>query len=463
MTTPTPVGGYISLPVTVDPNALIRDAFAAIQAQIPGWTPREGHLEVAVIEEAAQMMAETAGVAAQVPIAIFAYFGSLVGVLPEQGAAATVPVQFTMTGTSGYTIPAGTLLLLTASDSSQVLFAVQTTITIPAGSATGAGTLVCQNVGTFPNGIAAGTCQLVASNASVSTVATTAAVSGGVDPETTDAYLSRLSAELQLLAPRPILPSDFAELATNVTGVYRALAINLLNAGRTFTDGSVVSGSAVLTSPADAAFTAADVGKTVTATGVPSGTTVQSYQSATSVTMSANATATGSGLTVTLGDLTNQERCVTVCGVDSSGDALSSTVQASLLSYLQSLREVNFIVQVVSPTYTAVDVAAQVVAMSGMDPATVAAAATANVKSFLNPANWGGGAQVPPTWESDATVVRYLDVAQVLRSTYGVAYVTSGFTIGVHGGTMGTSDVTLPGDAPLPTAGSGITITCVSG
>lgn len=91
-----------------------------------------------------------------------------------------------------------------------------------------------------------------------------------------------------------------AELrATAYTGPATLYAA--LFSGGVILDAGLTSGSAVLTSAADAQFTAADVGLTVTGTGIPASTTIASVQSATSATMSASATATGSGVVVTIG------------------------------------------------------------------------------------------------------------------------------------------------------------------
>lgn len=69
---------------------------------------------------------------------------------------------------------------------------------------------------------------------------------------------------------------------------------------RTVSDGVTTNGSPSITS-ATAAFIANDVGKPISGTGIPAGTTIASVQSATAATMSANATATGSGVTFTIG------------------------------------------------------------------------------------------------------------------------------------------------------------------
>lgn len=74
-----------------------------------------------------------------------------------------------------------------------------------------------------------------------------------------------------------------------------------LHVVRSFADGATTSGSAVLTSAAEAVFTLNDVGRPVSGTGIPASTTIISWQGPTQVTMSANASATGTGVTVTIG------------------------------------------------------------------------------------------------------------------------------------------------------------------
>lgn len=469
---PTNTAGYVALPVSTDPNLLTQKALADIAAQLPGWVPREGHLEVAVIEEAAQMAAESAAVAAQMAPIIFEYLGQLLNITPLPGVEATAPVIFTMTGTAGYTIPAGTAVAYALTSgpgptTSQVLFTVQTDIVIAPGASTGSGTIICETVGSFANALPAAAVLLVTSSSTVASVATTDVTSGGVDPETEAAYLNRLSSELQLLAPRPILAADFAAMAPNVEGVFRALAIDGLNPGRTVTDG-VTNSTATVTS-ATANFVSGDVGRPISGTNIPASTYIGIVNSTTSIGLSSsatsnvpvNATGSGTGITLTIGDLTSQQRYVAVCGIDSSGNALSPTVQNNLQSYLNGKREVNFVVAMLSPTYTNIDVTVSCFAQHGFTTSSVQASIQAALQSFLNKATWGGGGQTPPTWLSTANVVRFLDIANVIKDTPGVLYIPSGsLTISIHGGSMGATDITLPGDAPLPVADTlSITVT----
>jgi len=71
-------------------------------------------------------------------------------------------------------------------------------------------------------------------------------------------------------------------------------------ASRSFADGATTNGSPIVTSPALGAFTQNDVGRGISGAGIPAGATVDSVQSATQLTMTANATATAAGINITL-------------------------------------------------------------------------------------------------------------------------------------------------------------------
>lgn len=76
--------------------------------------------------------------------------------------------------------------------------------------------------------------------------------------------------------------------------------LTVLNgAARTVTDGVTTNTSTTVTS-ATAAFVTADIGSTISGTGIPVGSRITAVGSATSVTISNAATASGSGLTVVI-------------------------------------------------------------------------------------------------------------------------------------------------------------------
>lgn len=457
-----PAGGYISLPVTTDPSVLLQTALLAIAGQLPGWVPNEGQIDTLLVEQFAQMASESAVVASSVSQLIFQYLGQIYGLQPQGGVAATAPTTWTMIDTKGYTVPGGTVVAYETSGNTLVQFQTVADFTVAPGqqaTAAGAVQIEAQVVGTAANGIASSTSIVpVQQLAFVQSIQATAATSGGVDPETIAAYLNRLSNLFTISAPRPIEAPDFALLAQSATdangnslGVARALAVNNLNPGRTITDATTNTDTS-LVDPAGS-FTADDVGRTVTGTGIAASTTISAYVSTTEVTLNNPTTATATNVTVTLGDLTSAERCVAVCAVDSSGNPLSSAAQSDLSSFLEARRELNFLVPMLQPTYTTINVTWTGIAQPGQDPNAVQSAGNAIVQAFLSPANWAGGNLTPPTWESGEGTVYYNELLGALSQAAGLARVAT-LTVGAQGGSMGTADVALAGDAPLPQVGT---------
>lgn len=396
MTTPLPavptVGNYIQLPVTTNPDTLNANALDYIAQQIPGWVPRDGHLEVWVIQALARMVAETATVASSVPLSIFQYFGqNLLGLNPIVGAPAAMQSTWTLTDTLGHTIPAGATVAYPVTPTTTALFSVAASVTVPAGQSTtaaGAVTLIAEQVGSVNNGLPATNLIMVDNLAWVSNVASTTITSGGANAETQTAYLTRLRGQLALLSPRPILAADFAAIALSQPGVYRAAALDGYN-------------------PADGS--------------------------------------------------SNNPRMVAVGVTDNLGNALTTSQNTTVANALQALREVNFVVNVIPPTYTTINISAQIVALPGQNINTIQTTAAGALTAFLNPANWGGPS---PLWHNTPTV-RQLAVVGVLSALSGVAYV-SGVQLSAGGGSLQAADVALSGPIPLPRVGT-ITVNVTAG
>jgi hypothetical protein len=156
----------------------------------------------------------------------------------------------------------------------------------------------------------------------------------------------------------------------------------------------------------------------------------------------------------------NVPRCVTVVICDANGQPCDATTKSAALTLLQAQREVNFLVFVGDPTYTAVDVTWAATSYPGYDPTLVTTNVNTALAQYLNPASWG----VPDFGDTsgrswiNVTSARYLEISNVINNTEGVHYVTS-LQIAAHGGTLGTADVALSGVAPLAEAGT-ITGSC---
>jgi len=367
---------YIVVPIETDPNTLSLEALQYLMTIAPGWTPHEGNIEVWILEIVARLEAETRDVASRVTKEIFRYFGkSLLNIPAIDGSPATATSTWTMRDATGYTIPAGAVVAYQPSGTSQAYFRVVNSVVVPPGNIqTGTGEVLLSAVvsGSSGNGLAAGQVALVDSLSFVSSASAETVTAGGVDPETDDAYLDRLRGELKLLAPRPILPRDFATMARNQAGVARSVAIDGYNP----TDGT-----------------------------------------------------------------TDNERMVAVALADASGNPVTDDIKSTVRAYLESLREVNFVVNVVDADYTTVDVNASVKVLDGFDASTVVTAATQAVTAFLQPSAW--------PWEN---TLRYNQLVALIAGVPGVEYVAAI--------TTPSDDLTLGTVASLVRAGA-ISITAV--
>lgn len=153
---------------------------------------------------------------------------------------------------------------------------------------------------------------------------------------------------------------------------------------------------------------------------------------------------------------TDVEKCITTVPVTADGLPVSNDAAAAVAAALEARREVNFLARVAAPAYAQLQITVGVTAVAGADTADVQAAVTAVIEAFISPATWAGGADLPPTWRNETTLLP-LDLAALAGTVDGVRHVTSVAVIG-PGGTTSTAaavDITagqdtsgLPGDAP---------------
>jgi hypothetical protein len=238
--------GYIQFPIVTDTNAIIQTALTNIARTITGWVPREGNLEVALVEQFAYMASEAANVASDVPKSIFRYYGQLVGITPQDGVKSQIQTTWTLvnpaTGDQGYNIPANSVAGFYYEGNALQYTTPDTAVNIPAGATSANVVMTAVDVGTAYNVDSLANFTAVVTflqpnpnNPYISQVkilsspANNPSLTVGVDAESDASYLNRLSAELQFLAPRAVTANDFAAISTNVPGVYRSAALDGFN------------------------------------------------------------------------------------------------------------------------------------------------------------------------------------------------------------------------------------------
>lgn len=483
---------YIEIPIETDPEALAQEAFELIASRFPGWVPNDGNIETVLVEALARMTAEARDAASAVPTDIFRFMGELVAVLPLEPTPATATTDWVMINTAGYTIPEGTQVGIRTAGDELVPFLVDTDIVIPPGSSSASDVPIhAVEEGSEGSGLT-GTVELIDTLDFVSSITLDPPTTGGSDGETTDEYINRLANRLQLLSPRPILARDFAIFAQDIAGVDRAVAIDNLIPGTNEIQTVTITGSptggnfkltfntqtadipynanAATVQAALEALASVEVGDVAVAGGPGPGTpytvTFKGQYTETNVTqMTASHTFTGGSspaiaVTTTTGGAaptTNAEKAVAVAVVDSLGEPVSSVIRNEVDAYLQARRETNFIVSVIDPNYTIIDVNFTATSMPGTNAADVELAAEQAVQAYLSPANWGlptgdTGETTAPEWINDTTV-RYLELATVINNVPGINYITA-LTFRKGSNAFAQTDVTLNGSIPLPRPGT---------
>lgn len=147
-------------------------------------------------------------------------------------------------------------------------------------------------------------------------------------------------------------------------------------------------------------------------------------------------------------------RTITVAVADVNGLVVGSTIKAAVQAALQAAREVNFLVYVIDPTYTTIDVTWNVKAYPGFTSQGVTDNVNAALQSFLNPATWGSSPYTLDDWLQQ-TVVAINDLKVVIGNADGVRSVNS-VTIRTGAGSYAATDITMTGAAPLPLAGASV-------
>jgi uncharacterized phage protein gp47/JayE len=222
---------YIELPLVDDPDALLEIGIEYIENAIDGFVARPGNVETVLLEANAQISGEVVQQAALVAPVVFAYAGqSLFGIAPYDALPAAATATFTFApDTPAVMVAEQSMISVPHPSGTAVVFTTDDDIVAPQGGGDVVVGVTALESGSAANG-AFGLAELIDVVDGVQSVLVSTA-GGGVDAEADEDYLDRLADALTLLAPRPILPNDFAVMARQVPGVGRSLAIDLYQPG----------------------------------------------------------------------------------------------------------------------------------------------------------------------------------------------------------------------------------------
>jgi hypothetical protein len=149
----------------------------------------------------------------------------------------------------------------------------------------------------------------------------------------------------------------------------------------------------------------------------------------------------------------NNARTVTVAVVDVNGNPVGTPIKNAVQAALVAQRETNFVVYVIDPSYTTIDVQYSAIVFPGYDPVAVGAGITAAIRAFLNPGTWGQPQVDAGEIWSNRNVIKQGTLDAIVGSVRGVKDVNPTlFRTGA--GAFSTADLALAGVAPLPLPGS---------
>lgn len=194
-----------------------------------GWQAEEGQPETHLAESVGIVIATAAALVQDKERTDYQGFGSLILGIPRQVAEPAIGYshwQFNQTGT--YLIPDGSEFVMDAVDGTPVGFA-----TVGDVNVTGIEAVDVQVVAIEPGAIAnglLGAAREFEPLPFVTAVTMTTAPAGGADDQSVDDYLDDIVRGARRVKTVPVLTDDYADAALDVAGVFRAVAVRLLNA-----------------------------------------------------------------------------------------------------------------------------------------------------------------------------------------------------------------------------------------
>lgn len=210
-----------------DPADLVDLGLLRASELVPGWVPREGNVEVVLLEQFAVLMAalveRVEAVVPQVTMQIL----EMSGLTRFAGEAAELTVTVSVSDTFGHVVPAGTQVVVGDPDADEPLTGtLAEAVTVNEGDYSATGTVVLDEPGVVTDLSVATEVLLIDAVVYVEAITVDAVVSSGLDAETDAEFLARGSAWLQAMTQVLGRPDQFSARALTDVRVGRALAVN---------------------------------------------------------------------------------------------------------------------------------------------------------------------------------------------------------------------------------------------
>ena len=210
-----------------DPEAVMDSMLALAESRLPQWEPRNGSLEVVLLEACAVGMGDLIYAANRVLGALTEGIIGLYGVARDEGSPATGTVRLTLTGSPTTTIDEGTLFRIEDADS--MLVATET-VTVTGSTVDVA--VATTDTGGYLNAITAGTaCDPVVAVPHLANCVLHTDLNGGADAEDDLAFLSRAATRFARVTSSLVVPEHFTAYALEQPYVKRAVAVDQFEHG----------------------------------------------------------------------------------------------------------------------------------------------------------------------------------------------------------------------------------------
>lgn len=441
-------GEYLQPPLEVNPKTIEALFTSYMEAQFPGWEAARGNLDGAIGKAFAQIIAQLLEAASDGATSFYMLFGArVIGLPPEEATSATGTTNWTLTDTLGHIIPIGTAIRFNNGSGERVTFLTTEEVTVAFGVSTASIPVEAETPGAAGSSVEGEATELQTPLDFVSSVTVPTPTSGGRDAETAEAYLIRLTEELETLTPKPITTSDFSKLLIRKHKVGRAITIGGFYSGVTTTVANchVTSGSNVLTlsSPSEIITD----GSSVKGTDIPADTTVLSTKG-TEVIMSANATGTSTTVLAEFGGLLRNGGYVTSWIADEEGNKYSNEKMAEIEEAVQEECLSGVIFGIRAPTDTTVNVVIEAYVWPGESTTAAQEAIEAAVSAYLASSKWGEPANSRRGIWMNEHSVRLSSVTAQAMTAPGMHYVAN---VELN---SAKADLLLPGFVPVTKLGT---------
>lgn len=225
---PVDLRGYIDLQLfDRDPGELVERAVLDAAAKMPGWVPREGLIEMVLLEGHALQVSELVYAINRLPGAVAEGILRLQGLPRDQGAGPAATATVTFSDDVGRTVLAGTRVQLPL-DTGGILFTFDADVVADPGDVTATGPISSLMRTDVANEIPAGAdLELLSQHFYVDQIETASTIGGGRLPEDTATWLTRAVQRLARITDTLLLPHHFVAAALEQPGVKRAQAVDL--------------------------------------------------------------------------------------------------------------------------------------------------------------------------------------------------------------------------------------------